>query len=1305
MKKASLLFAVGFCVLMLDRTASGQTTYTWNQFLGSTDWQVALNWTPARVVPAMNDIIVLNGSTTPTPMITNIPTQTIGEFHLINSALATISATAGAPATLTIALGAATNDFEIDSTSFLIVTGATANPLTITLSAMAIGSVSGQMTFTGTSSVAHRLTAASASAITFQNGSAFFAGTNFNGNAFGTTSLNSVIFASGSQYVFNAGSDPFGAGQPSSVVVFQSGSSYIHQSILTPSFSGRTYANFELNAGAANITVTGGSAVSIDNLTITAGTLNFNMTGTPGHAIKGNISVTGRLNFSPAIAGTVNLNGSSPQLISGSGTLTSTANQTIAVTNASGVTLGRNLSLGGPLSISGILDQGASFNLTASASPTAITIASGGLLRNLGTGDLTLGGNVANNGTVNLNGGGVTCGDADSILMRSSVAGTQRSWSGTGVFDFIDVDLQDQTSGLPLIAVSSTDSGNNVGWTFQSACGPSAARLSTFTARHYEDGTVLLEWQTGFEVDNLGYNIYRDEGGKRARITPGMIAGSALLTGPGISLKSGRSYAWTDSLADGKQSSYWLEEVGLNGASTWHGPFGAVRARQGEQLPPGGRGRAVLLSGLTADSARQIQATPVARAAKPVVTTAAGLAVQSDLAGRSALKLSVTGEGWYRVSARELIEAGLDSGTDPRNLRLYADGQEQAFIVKGEEDGRLDPLDAVEFYGIGLDTAATNARVYWLTAGSQPGRRVQQIKGKGSRLASSSAPYAVERKDRAIYFSGLRNGGKENFFGAVIAKNPVDQMIRVEHLDTASPGDVAIEVALQGVTAVAHRVNVELNGTAGGELTFLGQAEGLGTFSLPRAALKEGENTVRLTPAGAESDVSLVNYIRITYPHTFTADNNALRFNLPNKQQVTIDGFSSPAIRVLDITDPNDIRQVSARVQQQGYGYSVTVSAPKPGGRLLWALADDQAKQVVAITSNRTSNLRSAENAADFVIVAHRDFLESVKPLQSLREGQGLKVSVIDVEDVYDEFSYGDKSPQAIKDFLSFAKTNWRTAPRFALFVGDASLDPKNYLGRGDYDFVPTRLIDTLLMETASDEWLADFDGDGLAEMALGRLPVRTAAEASRIIDKIVSYEIAPRTHGVLLVSDVNDGVDFQSQLDGVRTVVPADVSVAQIDRGILGTAAAKSLLIESLNRGLGIVSYFGHGNIDQWRGDLLTSSDVAVLENGDKRPVVFAITCLNGYFQDPALDSLAESLLKAERGGAVAVWASSGMCDAGAQALMDREMFRIIFAGDGSSVGAVTLGEAAMNAKRSISDVDVRLTYILFGDPTARIK
>ena len=149
------------------------------------------------------------------------------------------------------------------------------------------------------------LTAATASPITFQNGSSFTAGTLFSGNAFGTTNLNSIVFANGSTYIAIAGSNPFGAGQPNSVVVFQSGSLFSVQSNNTPSFSGRTYANVEVNGAAANLTVTGGAAVVMNNLTITAGILNFNMTATPGHAIKGNISVASgaTLNFNPASAG------------------------------------------------------------------------------------------------------------------------------------------------------------------------------------------------------------------------------------------------------------------------------------------------------------------------------------------------------------------------------------------------------------------------------------------------------------------------------------------------------------------------------------------------------------------------------------------------------------------------------------------------------------------------------------------------------------------------------------------------------------------------------------------------------------------------------------------------------------------------------------------------------------------------------------------------------------------------------------------------------------------------------------------
>ena len=94
-------------------------------------------------------------------------------------------------------------------------------------------------------------------------------------------------------------------------------------------------------------------------------------------------------------------------------------------------------------------------------------------------------------------------------------------------------------------------------------------------------------------------------------------------------------------------------------------------------------------------------------------------------------------------------------------------------------------------------------------------------------------------------------------------------------------------------------------------------------------------------------------------------------------------------------------------------------------------------------------------------------------------------------------------------------------------------------------------------------------------------------------------------------------------------------------------------------------------------------------------------MTCLNGYFADPALDSLAESLMKANGGGAMAVWASSGMTWPDGQSLINQEAYRQLFAGG----KGVTLGEVMAKAKAAIANGDIRQTWILFGDPTIRLR
>ncbi len=102
--------------------------------------------------------------------------------------------------------------------------------------------------------------------------------------------------------------------------------------------------------------------------------------------------------------------------------------------------------------------------------------------------------------------------------------------------------------------------------------------------------------------------------------------------------------------------------------------------------------------------------------------------------------------------------------------------------------------------------------------------------------------------------------------------------------------------------------------------------------------------------------------------------------------------------------------------------------------------------------------------------------------------------------------------------------------------------------------------------------------------------------------------------------------------------------------------------------------------------------------------PLIIGMTCLNGYFQSPDTDSLGEALINNPRGGAVAVWTSSGLTLPDAQAVMDQELMRLLFS-TGTGGESLRLGEAARRAKVATTDQDVRRTWILLGDPTMRLK
>lgn len=834
-----------------------------------------------------------------------------------------------------------------------------------------------------------------------------------------------------------------------------------------------------------------------------------------------------------------------------------------------------------------------------------------------------------------------------------------------------------------------------------------------FTATRYKGGKVLMKWDTGSEVDNLGFNIYREDAqGKREQLNGSLIAGSSFAV-KGTPVTAGTSYAWL-SEAPSADAAYYVEDVDLSGKTTMHGPFYAAP----------GKGKAPAMAPSTVLG--RLGAEPEQAGYPASIGGAQALAIvasgeQAELKSQekpqtfatdgTAIKLGVTREGWYRITGAELRAAGLSNAVKPQNLQLFADGIEQPMLVNTTGNGKTTVLDSLEFYGAGVDTLATNKQIYWLVEGATHGKRIKAEKadgkGKGKIAAATCFDYTVERRDRTIYFSSLLNGDADNFFGAVVSPNEVTQTLTLANLDQEAAANARLTVSLQGVTNIYwrdpdHIVRVVLNGYELGQVEFDGQALKEASFEVPQSWLTEGVNTVKLKSLSGSDDVNLVESLRLTYKRCYRADNDRLMMSAMGGDELVIVGFTNSQVRVVDVTDPQNPAELVGKVVAGSSGYTVNVTPQEKGIRKLLAFTDSRAEAAYEVKANQASEWSGAHNGADYLVLTHEKFAVSLEPLLALRKSQGFITAVVNVEDVYDEYNYGVKSYAAIREMLRQTQ-GWARRPQYVLLVGDASYDPRNYIGGGHEDYVPSKIVTTSYIECPSDDWFVDFDEDSLPELAIGRLPVRTVTEADRVVGKILTYEArAGQTSSAkkaLYVSDYNDGYNFQEANDELASMLPAGTEVQKVYRGYQSDAASKSQIVAAVNSGQTIVSYKGHGSVGLWRG-LLSSNDAATMTNGQSPALFITMTCLTGYFNSPNSDCLAEAMLRTADGGAVAYWGSSSLTLASGQTPMHMEAQYLLL----NNGEPLTIGEAMRRAKASSWDPETRRSWNFFGDPAMRL-
>lgn len=696
-------------------------------------------------------------------------------------------------------------------------------------------------------------------------------------------------------------------------------------------------------------------------------------------------------------------------------------------------------------------------------------------------------------------------------------------------------------------------------------------------------------------------------------------------------------------------------------------------------------------------------------------------------------KLQVKQDGMVSATYETLQAACPQiASQDPRTFHLFNQDEEVAIQVTGESDGVFASGEAVIFYGQKINTRYTDTNVYWLTAGTQPGLRMAVVDGTpGGAITPANFVAKLHLEMNLAYLINNPSGPDNNrwYWNAINLPTvgPKTYTVNLANVSTAA-GTARIRGFFKGYAASPqHHIHVSINGhlilqefwPARGEFSF--------DVSIPQSYLVEGANTILVEGPrtdGITINQFLVDWFEVDYIKNYAADGPQTRFSGDNtgSWEYRITGLGSTDYLTWDITDPlHPVSIANAVFEPSGSTFDLVFQQTIAQKRQYLACPPANLQSPVGIVMAGEPELRLASNGADYVMITHRSFTAALQPLADYYTSRGLRVKVVDVQDVYDEFSGGVFTPQAIRDFLAYAYTNWtRPAPSFVLLVGDGNYDFMNYTGKNDTVFIPPFLfeVDPWMGETDADNRFVTISGtDILPDMALGRLPAQTAADVTAIVEKTLNryqHLAGAWANNALFVAGANDpsAGNFPVLSDVViGTYLPASVTVDRVYYGfspITTGTLAQQAISTAIHEGRGLVHFIGHSNPVAWFGDptnynsrmFIAPDTIATLANANLYPIFISMTCYTGYFVQPGVPTLDEQLINASGIGAAATWSPTGQGVASGHDLLDAGFFTAIYEDNVLSIGmAANQAKYYLYANSSLHR-ELIDTYILFGDP-----
>jgi hypothetical protein len=824
-------------------------------------------------------------------------------------------------------------------------------------------------------------------------------------------------------------------------------------------------------------------------------------------------------------------------------------------------------------------------------------------------------------------------------------------------------------------------------------------------------GDGMVEWETASEVGTAGFNLLRQDpaSGSFSKINDSLLP--TLIGSP-----QGGVYRYPDQdVAPGRTYTYRLEEVEADGTTRSYGPF-TVTVDAGRRIANAAeRAQPLAATETIADAngyARQAHA-PSGRTVSPLAARSLAMAAPQASAPKTAARILVERDGLYIVSADQIATAlgvtfqEAQTWINKGKVRLLQGGKPVAW--------RADPSgERLYFYGQavqGVDSIYTRHNVYWLD--NKNGQTMNVFTGTGPAPAAGARPFQssirVEENLKPAPFLATNPDADFWYWNYVLAGHATlgAPQFAVPTPGAAATGTVTLRAYLQGATDLAagndHHARVLVNGAEVGDVAWDGKAPHVLTTTFDASLLAaDGNNTVTVRgdlDSGVSYSVFWVKGFELDYPRTYRATDGRLRLHGAGNPVVTVNGFSGSDIAVLDISDPRKPQWLAATtVTPADSDYAISFVPATPSTDYFAAVA----AAPVSVEGATATTLKTRNSGAEYLVLAPRSLRAGADALAAYRGGK-----VVELQDIYDAFNDGIANPNAIREFLRYAYRQWQPRPRYVALVGKGTFDPKDYQ-RYNTNRFPVLMATTPHGLFASDNRYADISGnDGVPELAVGRIPALSNGDVQNYLAKLQAYEGGGSPATALLVAD--DGDTFTADSQEVERAFQTNqvITMPSIYFPTGGSAdETRQRIISALNSGVGLLNYVGHGATNQLADEgLLRNEDVSQLSNGTKLPVFLAFTCAVGDGSYPGWDSLAETLLWRQDGGAIAALAAAGMSDNSQAHLLNLNVVNAL-----SGPGArQTLGDAATaaltNFARQGGQRYMRDIYPVLGDPALPVR